>query len=145
MRNDASAGKCFQVGGYDENFRRFIELVIEPQPIARRVSIEIGEGNSRVMVTIHERAGDVSLKFHSAAEPLRAALQASVGSLVETLKRGEVPLANMDFRSGFAGNSDSSPRREKRPNAARRARPAAPDDTAEVDSISGKDTINIRG
>src|SRR5207248_533130 len=34
-------------------------------PSAHRVSIDIGENESKVIVTLHERAGDVSVKVHA--------------------------------------------------------------------------------
>ena len=69
---------------------------------AHRVSIDIGENESKVTVTLHERGGDVSVKIHSANQPLSTQLQSSVGSLVEALHREHVSLTNMDFSSGFS-------------------------------------------
>lgn len=101
-----------------------------PQPavlVAHRVSIDIGDAENRVTVVLHERAGEVSVKFHTASESMKAELQSSVGSLVEALHREQVPLANMDFTSGHAGDPDPDPEQQKekqRQQAPRRPRPS---------------------
>jgi hypothetical protein len=80
-----------------------------PTPeVAHRVSIDIGEKESRVIVTLHERAGDVSVKVHAASETIKTELQSSVGSLVDSLHRANVSLKNVDFTSDNGTASDSS-------------------------------------
>ncbi len=83
-----------------------------PLPVAHKVSIDIGDGDNRVTVTLHERGGDVSVKVHSATEPVRTELQASVGTLVEAFRRENVPLGNMDFTSGYHHNAADSGREQ---------------------------------
>jgi hypothetical protein len=88
---------------------------LPPIPTARRVSIDIGDddSDSRLRITIHERAGDVSVKFDTATEGLKSDLQSSVGSLIEAFRREHVPLANLDF-SNALGNAASNRQREQR-------------------------------
>jgi hypothetical protein len=81
--------------------------------VARRVSIDIGEGDSQVRITIHERAGDISVKFDSATDALHGQLQSSAGTLVEALQRERVPLMNLDF-SAMSGNSTNPDQQRQR-------------------------------
>ena len=119
---------------FDSNFvapepARPVAHVPEPLPqpqvlVAHRVSIDIGDADNRVTVTLHERAGEVSVKFHTASETMKSELQSSVGSLVEALHREHVPLTNMDFTSNSSANPNPDPEQQKeRP---RRQAPRAP-------------------
>jgi hypothetical protein len=89
-----------------------------PLPVAHRVSIDIGEKDSRVVVTLHENRGDVSIKIHAPNEVLGAELRSSVGSLVEAFHREHIPLANMDFTSGYATTSDDRQQHGHQPRQA---------------------------
>ena len=111
-------------------------------PSAHRVSIDIGENESKVIVTLHERAGDVSVKVHATNDALKTELQSSVGSLVESLQRAQVPLANMDFTGGYAtttssgGERNSSRPHDSKPRNPRRPRPNdSTDDSIELSTI----------
>jgi hypothetical protein len=86
-----------------------------PTPIsAHKVSIDIGDKESKVIVTLHERAGDVSVKVHAASDTLKTQLQSSVGSLVESLNRANVSLKNVDFSSGY-GTTSQDPNERNAP------------------------------
>lgn len=89
---------------------------------AHRVSIDIGDKDSKVMVTLHERGGDVSVRVHAATDDLKSQLQSSVGSLVESLNRANVSLKNLDFTSGHGTTSDTSSndRNSPQPNTPQR-------------------------
>jgi hypothetical protein len=88
------------------------EMPQMPTPIsAHKVSIDIGDKESKVIVTLHERAGDVSVKVHAANDTLKAQLQSSVGSLVESLNRANVSLKNVDFSSGYGTTSQDTDQR----------------------------------
>jgi hypothetical protein len=60
-----------------------------------------------VIVTLHERAGDISVKVHAPNELLKTELQSSVGTLVESLHRANVSLRNLDFTSGYGTTADA--------------------------------------
>jgi hypothetical protein len=87
------------------------ELPEQPVPqVAHRVSIDVGDAENRVTVTLHERGGEVSMKVHAATESMKADLQSNVGTLVEAFQREDVHLANMDFTSsGQHAESHSDP------------------------------------
>jgi hypothetical protein len=84
-----------------------------PAQVAHRVSIDVGGDDSPLRITLHERAGDVSLKFDTATDTLRTDLQSSVGSLIEALKREHVPLANLDFANSLGNPADPEQRRQQ--------------------------------
>jgi hypothetical protein len=113
-----------------------------PLPVAHRVSIDIGEKDSRVVVTLHENRGDVSVKIHTPNEVLGAELRSSVGTLVEAFHREHIPLANMDFTSGYTTTSDDGKQQGNQPrqpfqNRARKFElAAAPTDQVEITSIN---------
>jgi hypothetical protein len=113
-----------------------------PLPVAHRVSIDIGEKDSRVVVTLHENRGDVSVKIHAANEVLGAELRSSVGTLVEAFHREQIPLANMDFTTGYTATSDDGQQHGNQPrqpfqNRARKFQlAAAPTDQVEISSIN---------
>jgi hypothetical protein len=74
-----------------------------------------------VRITLHERAGDVSIKFDAETEALRADLQSSAASLIEALRREQVPLANLDFASSPDRDPESRREDQGRSRAPRRA------------------------
>jgi len=147
--------------GTPAHFERQLSTVHEARPVqhlpelpptphltvARRVSIEIGENESKVMVTLHEHRGDVSVKIHAGSEQLRADLQSSVGNLVEAFQRERVSLANMDFTSGHATSADPNHQRQNHPqqrfqsSSRKNLRPEAP--FSDVEMISEETTIRI--
>jgi hypothetical protein len=111
--------------------------------IARRVAIEIGddERGHNVRITLHERSGDISIKFDTGTEALRSELQSSAGTLIETLRRENVSILNLDFSNTLGGTSDSgrgSGGQTNRPKAPRKA--LGP--IVEVPALL--DTVNIR-
>ena len=113
-----------------------------PLPVAHRVSIEIGEKDSRVVVTLHENRGDVSVKIHAPNEVLGAELRSSVGTLVEAFHREHISLANMDFTTGYTATSDdgqqhgNQPRQSFQNRARKFALAAEPTDQVEITSIN---------
>jgi hypothetical protein len=78
-----------------------------PPPVARRVSMEIGEAGSEVMVTIRERNGDLSLHFDAATESLRRDLETSSDSLVEVFEREQLRLTDLGFSNSFGSATDA--------------------------------------
>jgi hypothetical protein len=104
--------------------------------IAHRVSIDVGEGERDVRVTLHERDGNVSIKFDVETETLRADLQSSVGTLIEALRREQVSLANLDFAGTPDRNADNQGQRASRQRTPQRQ--------ASTSDPAIQDTINIR-
>jgi hypothetical protein len=107
---------------------------------AHRVQLELIEDEQQVRVTLHERAGDVSIRIESDSETLRTELQSAVGVLIEGLRREQVSLSNLDFammhpddNQGQQQPSDSTPR----PKPARRLARA-------YEQPAEADTVNIR-
>jgi hypothetical protein len=87
-----------------------------PPPVARKVSMEVGDGDTQVKITIHERNGDLSVRFDSASELMRRDLETRAGSLVEALQREQIQVSNFEFRDSFgsATESDKAPNRYPR-------------------------------
>jgi hypothetical protein len=113
-----------------------------PLPVAHRVSIDIGEKDSRVVVTLHENRGDISVKIHAPNQVLGAELRTSAATLVEAFHREHIPLANMDFTSGYTATSDDRQQHGSQPrqsfhNRGRKFESAtAPADHVEITSIN---------
>ena len=112
-----------------------------PLPVAHRVSIDIGEKDSRVVVTLHENRGDVSVKIHAPNEVLGGELRSTAPTLVEAFHRERIPLANMDFTSGYTptpddGRQHGNQHRQSFQNRARKFPVAvAPTDQVDITSI----------
>ena len=126
-----------------EPVAHFVEVPPQlPLPVAHRVSIDIGEKDSRVVVTLHENGGDVSVKIHVPNEVLGAELRSTATTLVEAFHREHIPLANMDFTSGYTatshdGRQHGSQPRQSFQNRARKFQPAvAPTDQVDITSIN---------
>lgn len=64
--------------------------------VVRTVAMEVGDADSKVVIHIQERGGDVSLQLNAVSEPLRQELQSSVGSLVRALRREEVQVSSVE-------------------------------------------------
>jgi hypothetical protein len=64
--------------------------------VVRMVAMEVGDADSKVVIHIQERAGDLSLQLNAATEPLQRDLHSSVDSLVDALKREEVPISSVE-------------------------------------------------
>src|SRR4029079_14603121 len=95
---------------------RPVEIPVLPVvQVARRVSIDIGDDDSKVRITIHQRAGDVSVRFDTGTETLKSDLQSNVGSLIEALRREQVPLANLDFTNSMVNTDSDRPREQRQP------------------------------
>ena len=118
--------------------------VLPAMQVARRVSIDIGDDDSKVRITIHERAGDVSVRFDTTTQSLKSDLQSSVGSLIEALRREHVPLANLDFTNTLV-NADSNRQREQRQAAKMVRRQAALSEFAvsDIEVNRSGNSINI--
>jgi hypothetical protein len=112
-----------------------------PRPhIARRVSIELGGEKTEVRITVHERSGDVSVRFETGAPALRSDLQSNVGSLIEALRREHISLANLDF-SGLNTAAQDTSRDHRQP---RWKRPStAPRPFVETAESTGGDRVTL--
>jgi flagellar motor protein MotB len=74
-----------------------IEIPVAPQlKVVRTVSMEVGDADSRVVIRIQERSGDVSMQLKAGSESLRHELQSSVESLVSALRHEEVKVTNVE-------------------------------------------------
>jgi hypothetical protein len=87
-----------------------------PPPMVRRVSMEVGDGDTQVKITIHERNGALSVRFDSASDLIRRDLEDRAGTLVEALHREQIQVLNFEFRDSFgsATESDNAPNRHPR-------------------------------
>jgi hypothetical protein len=64
--------------------------------VLRAVSMEVGEGDSQVVIRIQENSGDLSLQLNAGNEPLRRELQSSVSSLLNALRHEQVKVTNVE-------------------------------------------------
>jgi hypothetical protein len=122
-----------------------VEMPVLPTlQVARRISIEVGDDDSRVRITLHERSGDVSVKFDTATNELRSNLQSSAGTLIEAFRREDVPLADLAFTNTL-GNTESNGQHERRQHArAFRRRPAMEElAISEIEVNQSGNRINI--
>ena len=77
-----------------------------PPPVARQVSMEIGEADSQVNVTIRERNGELAVHFDAASERLRENLQNAAPFLMHQLHRESTQTVRLDF-SNFGSATDA--------------------------------------
>ena len=96
-----------------------------PPPIARKVSMEVGEGDAQVKITIHERNGDLSVRFDAATEPLRRDLETAAGSLLQALQREQLHVSNFDFQNSFGSATDSENASDSQRRSQKFLKPAA--------------------
>jgi len=64
--------------------------------VVRTVSMEVGEADSQVSIRIEDRGSSMRLHLDTGNETLHQALDSSVGSLMQALKRVEVPLSTVE-------------------------------------------------
>jgi hypothetical protein len=118
--------------------------VLPALQVARRVSIDIGDDDSKVRITIHERAGDVSVRFDTSTESLKSDLQSSVGSLIEAFRREQVPLGNLDFTNALINADSNRPREQRQPaKMIRRHAPITELAISEIEVNRSGHSINI--
>jgi hypothetical protein len=86
-----------------------------PPPVARQVSMDVGDADSQVHVVIRERNGDLEVRFDTANERLRRDLEGASPMLVHDLERGAMRVADLDFSSfGSATESDRQDQQQQR-------------------------------
>ena len=73
---------------------------------ARRVTMQLGDAESKVLVQIREHQGEVSVRFDAPGQ-LRTGLETSVQNLIESLGREQVPVSDVLFSSRFDTGTDS--------------------------------------
>lgn len=79
---------------------------------ARRVTMLLGEAGNEVQVHVRESQGEVSVRFN-AAHAVRGGLEASVGNLVESLTREQVPVTDVSFSGPAHSDTGSGQSRQQ--------------------------------
>ncbi len=86
---------------------------------ARRVTMQLGDAESEVLVHIREHQGEVSVRFDAPGQ-IRTGLEASVQNLIESLGRQQVPVSDVHFSGRFDTGADSrqsNSGHDQRPNS----------------------------
>ena len=86
---------------------------------ARRLNMVLGDSDAEVRVQIRDQQGEVSLRF-DAPSVIRSGLEGSVHTLVESLSRQQVPVADVLFSGRFDTGTDSNDSHGGNPHSSRK-------------------------